>query len=397
MRRRPRPTALPPLLAASLSSLPGEEMPDSDREGREDPDILKERASTIYGRPRASTIYVAAAAKKSWCFEGCWAVLMGLPPEGPSGHGGEKRPLAKLPPCKSWADLDKEGRGLVAVEVASLAKENVRGWVNQDATCACGLPGQDGRPGPLLFGVFDGHGRSGHDVSRLAAERLPAHLQAQPEHPLSNPRRALEAAFRSTDDDIYANLGHDVEYSGTTGVVVLFDPCARVLHIANVGDSRAVLGQCAPDAKSPRWDALALTADLKPDLPEERERIELSGGVVSALQEHGRSVGPARVWESAVCEKPGLAVSRSLGDGCARSLGVVATPVVTSHTLRPEDRFLLIATDGLWDSLDNDKAIRISSKFISLPHVAAKALCEAVRREEGGALVDDTTVTIVVL
>merc|ERR1740138_2025151 len=103
-----------------------------------------------------------------------------------------------------------------------------------------------------------------------------------------------------------------------------------------------------------------------------------------------------RVWDSVACEKPGLATSRSFGDGCARSIGVTSKPVVTHHKLQAEDRFMLIATDGLWDSLPNEEAVRIAAKFIHLPHVACKALVEAVRRTEGGALVDDTTVVLVV-
>ncbi|CAE8631042.1 unnamed protein product, partial [Polarella glacialis] len=102
------------------------------------------------------------------------------------------------------------------------------------------------------------------------------------------------------------------------------------------------------------------------------------------------------VWDGPGLEKPGLAVSRSLGDGAARDLGVIAEPVVTSHKLRPEDQFLLIATDGLWDSVSNEEAVRIVAKFIHMPKVALKALTETVRRIEGNELVDDTTMLLVV-
>ena len=46
---------------------------------------------------------------------------------------------------------------------------------------------------------------------------------------------------------------------------------------------------------------------------------------------------------------PGLAVSRSFGDYLARSVGVLSDPEVTSHYLRKSDRFLIIASDGIWD------------------------------------------------
>lgn len=342
------------------------------------------------------------------CFDGCFSALMGFPTENlsPEVTYADPKPLDPITPCIAWASLGPERKvGVKHVEVGSAAKECSVGWVNQDATAACAPPGNGEAGGDLAAGathdgsvffcVFDGHGKSGHEVSALSAERLPAHLAAHPGGPLASPNKAIEAAFRKTDDDIYQALGPRVEYSGSTGVAVVMDLVNRVLHVGNVGDSRAVLGQSLPGGN---WKAEALTTDLKPDSPDEQERIELSGGTVMALEgDDGSDVGPARVWDSAAREKPGLAVSRSLGDGASRCLGVIAEPVITTHTLQPTDRFLLIATDGLWDSLGNEQAVKTTAKYLerNLPHVAVKALIEAVRREEGGQLVDDTTIILV--
>eukprot|EP00439_Symbiodinium_sp_Y106_P069957 s4395_g12.t1 len=236
------------------------------------------------------------------------------------------------------------------------------------------------------------HGRLGHEASETAAARMPGHLSSQPTHPSQNPAKALEDAIRSTDDDIYAKMGSDVEYSGSTGVVVLVDRGQALLTVANVGDSRAVLGRLEGSS----WRAVPLTTDLKPEMPEERDRIELSGGVVSRYRDSsGEEAGPFRVWDGPSCEKPGLAVSRSLGDGAARALGVIAAPVVTKHKLQGQDKFLIIATDGLWDSVENDEAVRIVAKFQTMPSIALKALTEAVRRAEGDELVDDTTILLI--
>jgi len=309
--------------------------------------------------------------------------------------------LGPLKPFRKWAELPAVVRGCFRCEVGSMPKEEVPGWINQDSTLACCTIGPEGEskgePGmlPLLFGVFDGHGRNGHEVSETVADRLAGHL-AEQEDLMANPAQKLEAAVKAADHDAYKRFADKIEYSGSTGVIVLADRVQRVLHVANVGDSRAVIGQFQPDAKAPRWDALELTKDCKPDLPEERERIELSGGTVAQVRDDdGTPVGPMRVWDDATLSKPGLATSRTFGDGCGRSVGVISTPVVTSHKLLPEDRFLLIASDGLWDSLGNDEAVRIAGKFIHIPQVAIKALLEAVRREEGGALVDDTTIVLV--
>eukprot|EP00440_Ansanella_granifera_P012474 gb/GFBE01013558.1/.p1 GENE.gb/GFBE01013558.1/~~gb/GFBE01013558.1/.p1 ORF type:complete len:380 (+),score=56.54 gb/GFBE01013558.1/:1-1140(+) len=369
---------------------------------------LKNRASVLFGRPTFGNSAGSKDGKSpppaESCFDGCFAAFLGYPPAGGSRGGSivynEKKALGPLPAARQWEDLAKDKRHGIDIQVSSVAKETVQGWINQDSAMAClpsGCAGAGGKGSLFLFGVFDGHGRYGHDVSDIARSRMPGHLSSQPVHPSESPSKALEAAFRCTDEDIFAKMGPDVEYSGSTGVVVLMDQGKNLLTIGNVGDSRAILGQCSADSRSPRWSALPLTTDLKPDIPEEKERIELSGGIVAQYRdESGHQAGPYRVWDSMTQEKPGLAVSRSLGDGAARILGVDAKPVVTSHQLRPQDRFLIIATDGLWDSIGNDEAVRIVAKFLHMPEVALKALTEAVRREEGDELVDDTTILLAI-
>lgn len=54
----------------------------------------------------------------------------------------------------------------------------------------------------------------------------------------------------------------------------------------------------------------------------------------------GRRVGPHRVF-NAELTAPGLAMSRSLGDGYAHSLGVSAVPTCTAHKLTPADQFVV--------------------------------------------------------
>ena len=54
----------------------------------------------------------------------------------------------------------------------------------------------------------------------------------------------------------------------------------------------------------------------------------------------GRRVGPHRVFNKDRTA-PGLAMSRSLGDGYAHSLGVSAAPTCTAHKLTPSDQFVV--------------------------------------------------------
>jgi len=334
------------------------------------------------------------------CFDGCFG-LFGSLYQNPAAQYGPPRSLEPLPACIPWHQVNGHQEVRVqGVEIMSSAKEGVERWANQDATVVC-LPGGGCQDGVLILGVFDGHGTHGHEVSQLAAERLPAHLAAFPGGPLADPRRALEEAFMNTDQDIFCAIGKKVEYSGTTGVVVILDLEKRVLHAGNVGDSRAVLGRYAANAPAEgATKAVALTEDLKPALPEERRRLEQSGACVWPMRgPDGEDIGVERVWDSPLRIKPGLAVSRSLGDGAGRRLGVIADPVITQHTLQEDDRFVIIGTDGLWDSIDNEEVVAMVSKQVQrgFHKVAVQALTEAVRQEEEGELGDDTTMVLLVL
>lgn len=41
------------------------------------------------------------------------------------------------------------------------------------------------------------------------------------------------------------------------------------------------------------------------------------------------------------------------------------TPEITFHKLRPQDRFLILGTDGLWDELGNEEAVRLVGEHLS--------------------------------
>lgn len=56
-------------------------------------------------------------------------------------------------------------------------------------------------------------------------------------------------------------------------------------------------------------------------------------------------------------------MSRSLGDLLAKSLGVIAVPVVRWHSLTEKDLFIVLASDGVWTVLDSPQAVHFVEKF----------------------------------
>jgi protein phosphatase PTC1 len=105
----------------------------------------------------------------------------------------------------------------------------------------------------------------------------------------------------------------------------------RVLYTANVGDARAVLSRGGK--------AIRLTYDHKGSDKAEVKRITEAGGFVLNNRVNGV-----------------LAVTRSLGDTAMKEF-VVGSPYTSEMELCDEDDFLIIACDGLWDVVDDQKAV----------------------------------------
>lgn len=124
----------------------------------------------------------------------------------------------------------------------------------------------------------------------------------------------------------------DTRFSGSTCVSVL--TIGNKLYIANVGDSRAILIKSIQDingAESEECSAIALTRDHKPDDPNEAERIIKNNGRIDSYHDqHGNPLGPLRVWLKNE-DIPGLAMTRSFGDGTAHSVGCNAEPEMNEY------------------------------------------------------------------
>ena len=61
--------------------------------------------------------------------------------------------------------------------------------------------------------------------------------------------------------------------------------------------------------------------------------------------------------------RPGLAMSRSFGDKVAAFAGVTAVPEVEKVELSAEDKFLIVASDGVWEYITDEEAVRLVSRF----------------------------------
>lgn len=60
---------------------------------------------------------------------------------------------------------------------------------------------------------------------------------------------------------------------------------------------------------------------------------------------------------------PGLAMTRSIGDKLAATIGVTAQPDIISHRLTPEDKFFVMASDGIWEFLSSEHVIQVVGTY----------------------------------
>lgn len=271
--------------------------------------------------------------------------------------------------------------------------------INQD--CSIVWEGFGCQEGTIFCGIFDGHGPWGHYVAKAVRDSLPPSLLCHWQEALALAsliddgekklgdcqfdlwKRSYVAACAAVDDELRRSRRLDAVQSGCTALSIIKQ--GDLMIVANVGDSRAVLGTTSGDGAIA---AVQLTVDLKPNLPQEKERIRRCNGQVYCLADEP---GVHRVWQPSR-ESPGLAMSRAFGDYCVKDCGVISTPEVTQKRISSSDQFIILATDGVWDVLSNDEAVHIVAGTPDRAK-AAKRLVEcavrAWRRKRRDIAVDD--------
>eukprot|EP00811_Abedinium_folium_P002778 NODE_12552_length_1217_cov_14.121101.p1 GENE.NODE_12552_length_1217_cov_14.121101~~NODE_12552_length_1217_cov_14.121101.p1 ORF type:complete len:344 (+),score=74.11 NODE_12552_length_1217_cov_14.121101:40-1032(+) len=260
---------------------------------------------------------------------------------------------------------------------------------NQDSWCVLRLNDQF-----KFYGVFDGHGRAGHDVSEFVKECIPKLILRDARFPNGELKQLLIDAFVQTQAIIKAATSSEKLHavsSGTTATVVLHDNENDEVWVAHCGDSSAVLGHTTPAQK---YRATAMTRDHKPNLPDEMRRILAAGGVVryDGFVNHRVFMKDQR--------HPGLNMSRCLGDLMGHQYcGLSCIPEVTKHSIQQDD-LLLICSDGVWEFITPQKAVEFVMRNYSVK--TAQQAAESLAREawdcwmrEDGRVVDDITALVV--
>lgn len=107
---------------------------------------------------------------------------------------------------------------------------------NQDSLTI--IPAFSGDESKVFFGVFDGHGTTGDLCATFVKKECPERLIKILEKKNSSFLEAYSKSFEDTNAKLHASRIDD-SLSGTTAICMFLD--SDMIHVANVGDSRAVI------------------------------------------------------------------------------------------------------------------------------------------------------------
>ena len=199
----------------------------------------------------------------------------------------------------------------------------------------------------MNFGVSDGHGTEGHIISQAVKQYFE-------QVNISDHISSKKLIYLCQNCNQYISKSKDIasDLSGSTLIMVSITP--NKIYVTNIGDSRAIL----IDENS---RVVKLSKEHKPDLEDEKKRIESCGG--SVAQAFGE--GPFRVFK-ANQGYPGLAMSRSIGDKVAHSCGVIDKAEVKEMFINDiKPAAIIIGSDGLFEFFGDKEIKKETLKFIA--------------------------------
>lgn len=185
-----------------------------------------------------------------------------------------------------------------------------------------------------MYGIYDGHG--GNHVSTILSDIAPKlFLDKRISYPLR--KNHVNKICSNVQKILQDNFTAKTKECGSTCLLVFKFKYnnADILNIVNIGDSRAII--CTNTTGN------ALTMDHKPLNPVEKQRIIMQGGTV--------------YYDGLEWRIDNLSLSRAFGDTSSKYTPPI--PDLFVHKISKNDKFMILACDGLWDVVDNQTAVNL--------------------------------------
>lgn len=199
-----------------------------------------------------------------------------------------------------------------------------------------------------IFGVFDGHG--GSQVAEYCARKFKECFLNIVESTKITVQ-CIEHAFTMIDteaEEIFGRAAH----IGSTAIVGIID-CNDNIWMANCGDSLGMLVHA---------DGTHTMLSVEHKVENEKTRLAQQGAIITYDD------GVARLFKT-------LNVSRGIGDYFMRPY-FTSTPCIMHTTLSQNDKYVVVASDGIWDVFT---ASELSNLVMGIIHQELVPASDAVR------------------
>ncbi|KDP29048.1 hypothetical protein JCGZ_16437 [Jatropha curcas] len=251
-------------------------------------------------------------------------------------------------------------------------------------------------PQGTFIGVYDGH--AGTEASRFICHNLFSNFKAIVSEHQEISENVIKKAFSATEEDFLALVKkqwHSKPQMASVGSCCLTGViCNGLLYIANAGDSRVVLGRVERGNRG--VTAVQLSAEHNANIehvrnelqtlhPDDSQIVVLKHRAwrVKGIIQVSRSIGDAYLKKAEFNKEP-LQSKYRLAEPFHKPI-LSSEPSTIVRKLQPQDKFLIFASDGLWEHLSNQQAVEIVQ---NLPRngiakrLVNAALKEAARKRE---------------
>ena len=229
-----------------------------------------------------------------------------------------------------------------------------------------------------IYGVFDGHGENGHFISQYISNFMKDYFTNKLNYFLTeedkqnlfthnianiflkNYEKILKSISSKIDQALNTSINFNISQSGSTSVMLFI--LNDILICSNIGDSQCYLFNCSSEDL---WTFEALSHQhLASDENEQKRILESGGEVHPYYEEDGVFEGPDRIYAKNKVY-PGLVMSRTFGDLEAKKIGVISEPDFIMKKIDRNSKFVVLASDGLWDVLKPYDVNRIVRPFFN--------------------------------
>ena len=217
----------------------------------------------------------------------------------------------------------------------------------------------------MLFCLFDGH--EGDEVSTYLQKNFFKIMKKYLNEKDENEEINFEQLFKEIDEEFKGGKYYKI---GSTATIIYItkelvdeeiNETQKVLYCINIGDTKCILTQTTGSRKLSYDDLLSDKSEYN--------RIIEDGGYIK----NGRVCGQ-------------LMISRAFGDWETKSYGLICTPHVTKICINNDCKYVIAATDGIWDVLDDLDVYKLSLSAENSKNLCDDIIKNALEKKSGDNL-----------